>query len=381
MGRGIIQRIFNEHYPAYRRTHNLSWRERWAAHNIRTCRTPRQGTHEVVCSQGDYSEIRNNSCKHRSCPLCGARETRKWIEAQQKRMLKCRYAHVIFTIPDLLHPLWLYNRAEFGKWLFQAAWGALKTFAASPRWLGAEVGAIGFFQSWGETLNTHVHLHMLLTAGGLTSDGQWVDAQHGFLFPARALSEVFRGKFRCFLLRALEEGKLAVPASTSVAQWKNLLNKLGRQKWNVRIQPPYNYPDGCVRYLARYLKQGPISEHRIQSDDRGGLVLKYKRPEEHKTGEFHLSAQEFIRRILVHAPARRFHAIRYFGLFHPRQGVPRAQSQILLGDRPVDSSRTMQPVQGRCDPPSGLRCPRCGHPLTIVRLDYPARASPERKVA
>jgi len=113
MTRGIIQKIFREHYPAYSRTRRLSVRESRAAHQIQTCRTEVQGTREYRCEAGDYEVQRFNSCKHRSCPLCGSRETDRWIREQDARVLPCAYHQIVFTIPDGLHALWLYNRVPF----------------------------------------------------------------------------------------------------------------------------------------------------------------------------------------------------------------------------------------------------------------------------
>ena len=290
MARGVVRQVFKDHYAAYRQTRGLSWRERWAAHQIQTCRTAAQGAHVVRCEAGDYEAERFNSCKHRSCPTCGSRETDRWLRVQEARALTGPYHQIVFTIPEGLHPLWLYNRAAFTNLLFKAAWEALQAFTQDPRWLGATPGAIGAVQSWGETLNLHVHLHVLITAGGLDDSGRWVKSRASFLCPARALSVKFRGRFRAKLLAALADGGWQVPPDTTACFWRSRLNKFGRQKWHVQIEPAYEHPRGVIRYLGAYLHRGPIGESRIMRYDRRALTIAYKRTGEHPGRTFTLTA-------------------------------------------------------------------------------------------
>jgi hypothetical protein len=386
MQAGIIQRIFEDHYPAYRRTQNLSWRERNAAHQILTCRTPAQGTHGVSCPAGDFEETRNNSCKHRSCPQCGGPESFAWADKWQSVALRCRYHQAVFTIPDALHLLWAYNRELFVNLLFRAAWKTLVAFFRDKEWLGAEVGALGVFQSWGETLNTHVHLHFLITSGGLTAEGAWAEAKQSFLLPARAVSVKFRGKLRSMLLAALESKELVLPPGKDELYWKTELNRLGRVKWHVQIEPAYEQPGGLILYLARYLRRGPIAESRIRRYAGDEIQVAYKRQDEHAHGTFKLDSKDFIRRILTHVPAKGQRVARAYGLFHHhcREALNNAraillQSPILApaprlaGSVDRDSAKRVRPGAGRC--------PKCKRPLLVTFVRYPARDSPERLVA
>ena len=378
--KGIVQRVFQDHYAAYRRTHALSRRERWAARQIATCRTPAQGYHVWACPNDDYRVEQRNSCKHRSCPLCGAAETERCVQRQWARLLPCRYHQLVFTIPHDLHPLWQWNRTAFTNLLFQAAWESLRTFARDPRWLGAEPGALAVFQSWGETLNTHVHLHVVLTAGGLTPTGHWQAAPHNFLFPARALSVKFRGRFRADLLAALEDPTWARPPGTDATHWRQTLNRLGRQRWNVRIEPAYAHARGLILYLARYLRRGPIAEARVAAYDGRHLRIAYKRPAEHAGATFQLGAPEFIRRVLEHAPVKGQRVVRAYGLFHHRR---RDQLEAARGQCPeAPAPEASVAVAGRgADAAAGHRdgpvCPHCQTPLVVVLRYYPARDAPE----
>ena len=382
--KGIVQRVFQDHYAAYRRRHALGQRERWAARQIRTCRTCAQGYHVWTCPRGDYRREVNNSCKHRSCPLCGASETEQWLQRQQARLLGCRHHQIVFTLPHDLHPLWRYNRTAFSNLLFRCAWESLQSFARDPRWLGAEPGALAVIQSWGEMLNTHVHLHVMLTAGGLTPAGQWQEAPRSFIFPARALSVKFRGLFRARLLAELARAWWVLPPGTDATHWRHELNRLGRQRWNVRIEPAYDHGRGLLVYLARYLRRGAIAEARVHAYDGRTLRIAYKRPGEHARATFQLGAEEFLRRVLEHAPEKGLHVVRAYGLYHHRR---RSQLEAARRQCPEIPSTTVEAVvQGAGADAvtfhhNGPHCPFCSSPLVITLRYYPGPHGPERLAA
>ena len=382
----MIQRIFREHYPRYRQEHRLSWRERWAAHNICTCRTAAQGTHVAACPTGDFREVRFNSCKHRGCALCGAPEVEAWVRARQAQALACRYYHIVFTVPDVLHDLWRYNRRLFTNLLCEAGWQTLKELLADPKWLGGLPGAIGAFQSWGETLNVHAHAHFLVTAGGLGADGRWRVAGQEFLLPVRVVRDKFRGKFLARLRAAVERGELSLPPSCRRQQALNRLNALGRRKWNVRIQPPYEHPNGVLKYLAAYLRRGPISERRIRRYAQGRVRIAYKRPGEHGEGTFELTAPEFVGRVLTHVPPKGLRMVREYGLFHHQGREELAAARGQIGPTPEESPEAESRRGGGAES-NGWRvggageCPRCGRALRVTRVRYPARDSPYRRAA
>ena len=173
MEAGIVQSIFHDHFQTYRKKHAVSERERKAAWNIMTCRTDAQGYHVDECPKGHYRVVLNNSCKHRSCPQCGVTETEIWLKRRKLQALDCPYFHITFTIDHDLHIIWRYNRRYFTNLMFLAAWHCLKELLGDSKWLGAQVGVIGVFQSWGDEMQEHCHLHFIVTGGGLTPDGQW----------------------------------------------------------------------------------------------------------------------------------------------------------------------------------------------------------------
>ena len=396
MKAGIVQKIFNDHYEAYRKHHKLSERERKAAWNIMTCRTRAQGYHIDKCPKGHYSIILNNSCKHRSCPQCGATETEVWLQRRKKQALNCKYHHVTFTISHDLHFIWLYNRKLFTNIMFMAAWHALRELLGDDRWLGGYPGVIGVFQSWGDEMQDHCHLHFVVTGGGLGADGKWKSVGNGFLLPSRVLSAKFRGKFLAYLREAFnsltktgnkkpDNKVLTIPPDKSKQQCLNLLNKLGRKKWNVRVEAPYDHANGVFKYVGRYIRRGPISEKRIMSYDGENIRIAYAHRDKHEKRSFVLNAGTFIHRILNHVPGKGTHMVRSYGLFHPNciEKLNTARSQLGQGPyKPLtDLPHAQELLQSMFPDWEGMLCPECGSLLVTEKVVRYAKPPPLRMAA
>jgi hypothetical protein len=329
MRRGIVQKIFNDHFAEYEKQNKLHARELYAAWSIQTCRTHEQGYHINACPNGDYSATFYNSCKHRSCPQCGATDTERWLERQNAQALDCPYFHIVFTISHALHIIWRFNRRLFTGLMMRAAWRSLRELVLDWKYLGGLPGAVAVFQSWDDDMREHCHLHFIVTAGGLTDDGRWVGANEEFLLPTPVLAAKFRGKFLAYLRKALcrrtskgvekEKSKiLRLPYNMSKQKCLNLINKLGRKRWHADIEPAYAHPKGALKYVGRYIRRGPISERRIIGYNGKTVTIGYTHEEKHDKSSFTLTAPQFIARLLAHVPEKGTHVVRNYGLFHPR---------------------------------------------------------------
>jgi len=234
----------------------------------------------------------------------------------------------------------------------------------------------------GETLNTTFTCTSLVTAGGLSSTGDWIAPKQAFLFPARALSIVFRGILRAKLLAALPTPTWSLPPDTTAARTRMLLNRLGRQRWHVQIQPAYDHPRGVILYLARYLRRGPLAEPRIQRYDGARLRIAYKRPDDHARDTFELSAAELIARLLTHVAPKGLRLVRAYGLFHHRRRTQLEQARAALPP-PAPTPVTVNGRGAAATPfhRDGPHCPRCGARLLVTFRFYPSQAPPDRIAA
>lgn len=390
---GTVQRIFNDHYPALNASRRLDTRSRWAAWNICTCRTPRQGFHVDACPNDDYRIQLNNSCKHRACTLCGATETELWLERQAAKELRCAHHQVVITSPDSLRELWRWNRKAFTGEFFRAGWHTLRELLGDERRFGGLPGAIAVFQSWGDELQEHPHLHFIITAGGLTPSGSWSSGDPAHLLPGAVLAAKFRGKFLAYLRDGLIDERrkasdpvLRPPPSMTLRQMLDLLDRLGCERWYVRIEKAYSKAGPVLKYAGRYIRRGPLSERRILSYDGQHVRIAYAHPEKHVQNAFTLTAPDFVRRVLSHAPERGTHCVRVYGLYHSACRNKLNRARQLLSQPPYEPEAEppdTHELLSRMNPDfTGDLCPKCQARLVTVKVFRSGRSPPlERFVA
>ena len=173
--------------------HATSPRQRAALKSLSECRTPALGGHLYECQQCHQRCVALNSCRDRHCPTCRVSLAAKWVAAREAEILPVPYFFATFTLPHRLHPLTLANQALIYNFIFQAVSQALLSIAQDPTRLGAIIGLIAVLHTWGETMEYHPHLHVLIPGGGISSDGErWIRARSKYLLPTRVLSKRFR---------------------------------------------------------------------------------------------------------------------------------------------------------------------------------------------
>ena len=307
-----IAEIFRAHGETYRREHVLSPEQREVMWCIEACRTAVLGGHVDVCDRCDHSAPSYNSCRNRHCPKCQSLAQAEWIEKRKTRILPTHYFHVVFTVPHELGRLARRNPKRMYDLLFESASRTLLEFGRSR--LGAQIGATVVLHTWTRELNYHPHVHCIVTGGGLAlTKDRWVSAKRGYLFPVRALSKVFRGKFLDGLKRTHEKAELDLGGDCADLgdsdAFKRLMQKLRRKDWVVYAKQPFGGPEQVFQYLGRYTHRVGISNHRLQSIEANQVRFATK-----AGGSVTLSTDEFIRRFLLHVLPGKFVKIRHYGL-------------------------------------------------------------------
>ena len=368
-----VQAILQEHFEAFAKTHPLAGYQLEAARQLRDCRTAVMGGHWRSCPQGHVHTPHYNSCHHRSCPQCAGLARERWLDDWKQRLLDCPHSHSTLTTPQDLIPLWRYNKKLFSDLLFHAGTDALRELLADAQYLGALPGLLAGLHTWGQQEQIHIHLHVLITWGGLNAEGQWVQPKRRCLLPRQVLMEKFRGKFLAYLRKALDKGQLELPPDQSLAEAQSLLNRLGRVVWNAKIFDPYEHGRGVATYLARYLKGGPLSNGRLV-DCRDGVVrfwYRDNREQDEAEGRgrpkiLALPVDEFLARLLEHVPPPGMQTVRPYGLYasskRPQRALVRAQLE-----QPAEPARRPQLKWWELCERLGLEvqrvCPVCGLPL------------------
>jgi hypothetical protein len=338
---------------------------------IERCRTAALGGHRDRCTRCGHHTVSYNSCRNRHCPKCQTNARDQWLAARSEELLAVPYVHVVFTLPHQLSALVFHNKRVLYDLLFRASAATLLQIAADRKHLGAEIGFLSVLHTWGQTLQHHPHVHCVIPAGGLRPDHQsWVHPRYPFFLPVKVLSRVFRGKFVAGLKRAFRKGKLCLPgALQSLAQdkaFRSFRRSLFRQDWVVYAKPPFGGPQHVLHYLARYTHRVAISNHRLVHFADGKVTFRWKDyAHGSKCRLMTLSAEEFLRRFLLHTLPRRFVRIRSFGfLANRRRATLLPLCQQLLNANP--RSRSPTPPAAKPRPKALWVCPRCGGPMIVV---------------
>lgn len=325
-----LQGVFRDGFESYFATRKLPLKHHKAAHAIMRCRTEEQGGHERYCPEGHEGHIEYHSCRHRSCPKCSSQPKAAWAEKQFERLLPVDHYHVIFTLPHELLDVWRYNQKWCVDTFFHVVNATLMTLLKDKKHLGAQPGIIMSLHTWGRNLILHPHIHCLITGGGLTGEEQWKACKNHFLLPGRVVSALYRGQFLAALWRGVKRGEISLAGGDTPAI-EYQLKAAGKKKWNVRIQPPYDHGEGVMKYIARYVKGGAISNHRIQSADTESVTFRYRDHRDGKDKVQTLARDGFIARVLEHVAEPHQHMIRHYGLYGHQAKVKREQCRKMLG--------------------------------------------------
>jgi hypothetical protein len=292
---------------------------------IVACRTAALGGHIEQCDSCGQRAISYNSCLNRHCPKCQGAARQAWLAKRSAELLPVPYYHVVFTLPHVLAPLALQNKALVYGLLFRAAAETLLQIAADPEHLGAKIGFLAVLHTWGQTLLHHPHLHCVVPGGGLSPDQRrWIPCGHKFFLPVKVLSVVFRGKFLDALERAFKKHKLTLAGQLTPlqapAEFAALLRTAAHRKWVVYAKRPFAGPAQVLTYLSRYTHRIAIANSRLLAMADGRVTFRWRDyAHGHQTRTMTLEADEFLRRFLLHVLPSSFVRIRYFGLLANRQ--------------------------------------------------------------
>lgn len=329
----------------------------WRA--IVACRTAALGGHVDTCDACGATRHVYHSCRNRHCPRCQTRAKEAWVAARRREVLPVPYFHLVFTLPHDLNGLIAAAPRPIYEVLFRAVAATLNEFAANPRHLGGVPAFSLVLHTWQQDLGRHVHLHALVAGGALTDGGAWILPKKGFLFPVRALSKVFRGKFIAGLDALRRDERWPVTVG-----WQRLKPRLYTHDWVVYAKQPLGGPEAVLEYLGRYTHRVAISNERIVGIERDAVAFRVRAdPSSGKKRTIRLPGTEFIGRFLQHVLPPGFKRIRHYGLLSPaRKKVGLAAARAAL-DVPPPQPAVIESVAGfmcRVARIEHERCPQCG---------------------
>ena len=357
--------IFQRYGPAYRSKfgERLLPSHRQAMRAIEQCRTQVLGGQVYQCDQCAETRYSYHSCRNRHCPKCQAHTGQQWLNNQRDLLLPVPYFMLTFTLPAQLRALTRRQQRLMVNLLFRASAAATQQLARNPRWLGGQIGLIGVLHTWSRDLVYHPHVHYLAPGGALTDQGQWRPARNFFL-PVKALSILFRAKFRDALKKTALYDQ--IPAET----WD--------QPWVVHAQP-VGRALPALNYLARYLFRVALGNNRILKVNQDRVTFRTKTNDTGQGRTCTLAAEEFMRRFLQHVLPKGLVKVRYYGFLSPGQRHRLQQLRQCLAPvtspppavQPLTSATSTPAVQGR-----SLCCPTCGQTMRWVQSLRPQGRCP-----
>jgi len=387
--------VLHRHGQVWRQSHHghISLAQLKVMSAIESCRSAALGGHVLFCQACDHQQIAYNSCRNRHCPKCQASAAHRWLDARQADLLPVDYYHLVFTLPEPISDLALQNKDVIYNLLFQAAAQTLQIIAKDPKHLGAKIGVTLVLHTWGSAMTHHPHVHGVVTGGGLSVAGErWVACKPGFFLPVRVLSRLYRRLFLEKLTQAYQLNQLqffaeqqAIKKEKPFMDWVKSLSQI---EWVVYAKRPFAGPAAVLAYLSRYTHRIAIANSRLLSMDEQGITFKWKDYRRKKAKQYTtmtLTADEFIRRFLLHVLPGGFHRLRHYGLIanaNRKDNLLRARKLLQVNNSDVSAQEETTDKQQREEQSATYVCPDCGASMIVIetfaRQQQP-RAPPARR--
>ena len=319
-----IRQIFESAFETYSaQAGSLSVVQRKAARAILNCKSGKLGCNFSQCTDCGHLEVHNNSCRNRNCPNCQAVQKEIWVDKRRAEVIDSPYFHVVFTLPHELNPLIYCNQNLLYGLLHRCCAETLLELSANKKWLGATPGIIQVLHTWNQELDYHVHMHCIVSGGGLTKEGKIRKSAKNFFIRTEVLRDKFKGKYMAHLSSLYESGSLIFSSSCEKLRnsyhWKEWKNNLYEMDWCPYIKETFNGFGNAIEYLGRYTHKIAISNSRILdlSADTVTFSARGVKPGDPKR-QITLKHTEFIRRYLMHVLPAGFQKIRYYGFLNNR---------------------------------------------------------------
>lgn len=323
MNNTSIQQIFSLSYADFASKHYQTPEQVKAAYSIIDCKTGVLGINVSQCSDCGHIEYHNNSCRNRNCPNCQAVKKEVWVDKRRAEVINSPYFHVVFTLPHELNSLIYSNQRILYSLLHKCSSETLLELSANKKYLGATPGIIQILHTWNQTLDYHVHMHCIISGGGLTSDKRIQRSKRNFFIPVHVLRNKFRGKYLYYLNQLYLSDSLCFPKSVqklkNTSNWNEFRDFLYKKDWCPYIKETFNGFGNAIEYLGRYTHKIAISNSRIIRIANDTVIFSARAL---RKGEprriITLSSTEFIRRFLMHVLPSGFQKIRYYGFLNNR---------------------------------------------------------------
>lgn len=325
-----LAEFFNAHWSAYSASPKafITPEQYKAVNALRICRTSKLGKDRYRCKDCGYTAEIYHSCKNRFCPKCSWTDTLKWADRVYDKLVNVPHRHVVMTLPHALNPLIKLNKKFFFDTLMSLASNTMKDYILNQ--YGVEAGVISVLHTYGEKKNLHVHVHMIVSWGGIDKKTKQLKSipvkKHvGYL----DLKETFRKGF----IKALIEhyfSKNLKHHFTGENEFNHFISTLEEKHWIIHLEAPMNMPEQVIRYIGRYSKRACLSEYKITNIEGEYISFRYKDYKEKDANgkpiekELTLHYRDFFPLLLQHVPLPNSRLVRYYGLYSTKTKIAQA---------------------------------------------------------
>lgn len=293
-----------------------------AVNSMLACRTPKLGTDLYKCPDCDKEQLVYHSCRNRFCPTCGYLDTQIWADSILSKMIDRPHHHVVIMLPGAFRDLARMNRKLVYGILMKSASDAFKDWF-KKKW-GIEPGIMIVLHTFGDDKKYHVHVHMLVTAGGINKDtGEYkeIDTKKWFVDYSWFCNKQFRPIFEKSLKRVFKNGKLQHDFFNQ-EEFDSFLETENEKKWRMHIEQPMDNLEHIVKYIGRYTKRACLSEYKINNIEGEYISFECKDYENSQDKKNPLIVEktyhyrDFFPHLLQHVPQKYFRVVRYYGVYH-----------------------------------------------------------------
>lgn len=294
----------------------LRWGIVWNVAKMLLCRNG-WGYHEYSCPECGSKKRIPHTCKSRFCSSCGKVAVDNWVETSLSQTLAVEYKHLVFTLPEQFRD-WIRKNRKVG---LDALFLAVKdTLLIYSKQRGFRPGLIVILHTFGSDLKWNAHIHVIITAGGLSlKEDQWI--KHSY-FPQEVIRPMYRYRFLQELKKLFKKGLLIPPPSCrhikSYETFNSWLTQFYHKEWYVHLGTTLKETGHTIGYVGRYGKRPVLAESKIEFFDGTVVRFSYKDRATNQLLSMTLPVEEFIGRLIQHIPDQNYRTIRHSGIFANR---------------------------------------------------------------
>ena len=413
-----LKQIFQENWEHFLSIHS-SLVTSYMAYNvwkIMNCREPDGLGYATYACPVHTEEICHvpRTCKSRFCSVCAKVQVDKWVAGMNEMFPNCSYFHVTFTVPSQFRIL-LFEKRSLLNAVFSSCTETLLSFCKEQGFLPAITAVLHTF---GSDLKRHVHIHCILSAGGLKMTGkqerytrfktrksknphakmkhfsvqskhpEWISWNK---FPYKMLQK----RYQALLIKHLKEQiqhniesdnpdpELKVFSEPSAMEgFFDDLKKEYQWGFYVHISKERQELEQTIKYVGRYARRPPISEVRIKEHKEETITFEYKDYRNKASPVlFTLKTIEFIRKLIRHIPPHYFNVIRHYGIVASRvKSLYNPLTHTLLGKlSSIEKTENWRERQTRFHGIDPMLCSICNTPMNFVFAHYPHSLSSIKK--